>query len=110
MSPDSALLAMRGIWQATHLAEEWIVWAPDLVHHDVTVETGLVPGGLAGLGSHHRIAELVHEMAGEAGDAFPVVGRLLPVDVLLVMALGELVGVDVLDIPRRQRRWSRNRS
>ena len=37
----------------------------------------------------------MHEMAGHAGDAFEAVLGLFPVDVLLVVGLGELVSIEV---------------
>ncbi len=37
-------------------------------------------------------------MAGCAGDAFPRVGGLLPVKILLVVTFGEFIGVDIFKI------------
>jgi hypothetical protein len=68
------------------------------VNHLVAHEALLGPGSL-GLELRRRHAQLMDVVAGGAGDPFPGMPGMLPVQVLLVVPFGELICVDVFNVP-----------
>ena len=54
--------------------------------------------GRVGLRTGWRHTDLMHKMTGCARDPLGGMLGLLPVDELLVMALGKLIGIDMFDI------------
>lgn len=68
-----------------------------LIGLDMALEA-LFGSGRKGLRPSRRHANLMNVMAGGTGDAFFGVFGLLPVDVLLVVTFGKLVGIDMLDV------------
>jgi hypothetical protein len=86
-----------------HMATDTIAEGVDgmgcgAINHSVAHQTLLRPGPF-GLELGRWYAQLMDIVAGRARDSFPGVHGLLPVNVLLVVSFGELVGVKVFDVP-----------
>ena len=69
-----------------------------VVYDLVTVQTLLRTGPFC-LKLRGRQAELMNVVTGRTGNPFSGMGGMLPIEVLLVVSLGELVGIDVLEVP-----------